>query len=72
MIYRCRAVDASKYVQKYFNFDATVDRKPVQLLENWCDVVAAWCEGNYPGSDVLIRWSFFKCSRGSPARSAFP
>ena len=25
----------------------------MQLLENWRDVVTAWCEGNYPGSDVL-------------------
>ena len=30
--------------------NATFDRKPVQLLENWCDVVTAWCEGKYTGS----------------------
>ena len=53
------AVDASKYVQKYFKFDATFDRKPVQLFENWCDVVTAWCEGNYPGSDVLYSLELF-------------
>ena len=40
-------------MQKYLKFDATFDRKPMQLLENWRDVVTAWCEGNYPGSDVL-------------------
>ncbi len=45
-------------MQKNFKFDATFDRKPVQLLENWCDVVTAWCEGNYPGSDVCLRQRF--------------
>ena len=34
-------------MQKYFKFDATFDRKPMPLLENWRDVVTAWCEGNY-------------------------
>ena len=42
-------------MQKYFKFDATFDRKPMQLLENWRDVVTAWCEGHYPGSDVHRR-----------------
>ena len=32
-IQQCRAVGASKYVQKYFKFDAMFDRKPVQLLQ---------------------------------------
>ena len=36
---RRRAVDASKYMQKYFNFDATFVRKPMPLLETWLDVV---------------------------------
>ena len=49
----CRAGDASKYVQKYLKFDATFYQKPLQLPENWCDAVTAWCEGDYPGSDVL-------------------
>ena len=31
--------DASKYMQKYFNFDATFVRKPMPLLETWRDVV---------------------------------
>ena len=57
-IQRCRAADASKNVQKNFKFDAMFDRKPVQLPENWCDVVTAWCEGNYPGSDVCLRQRF--------------
>ena len=41
-------------------FDATFDRKPVQLLQNWCDVVTSWCEGNYPGSDVLYSLELFQ------------
>ena len=63
-IQRCRAVDASKNVQKNFKLDATFDRKPVQLLENWCDVVTAWCEGNYPGSDVLYSLELFQVFEG--------
>ena len=51
-------------VQKYFKFDATFDMKPVQLLENWCDVVTAWCEGNYPGSDVLYSLELLKVFEG--------
>ena len=38
--------------------------KPVQLLENWCDVVTAWCEGNYPGSDVLYSLELFQVFEG--------
>ena len=51
-------------MQKYFKFDATFDRKPVQLLENWCDLVTAWCEGNYPGSDVLYSLELFQVFEG--------
>ena len=60
-------------MQKYFKFDATFDRKPVQLLENGCDVVSAWCEGNYPCSDVLYSLELLQVFEGkSIARSAFP
>ena len=52
-IYRCRAVDASKYVQKYLKFDATFHRKPVQLLENWCDVETAMVIANDMSSSIL-------------------
>ena len=50
--------------QSPFKFDATFDRKPVQLLENWCDVVTAWCGGNYPGSDVLYSLEFLQVFEG--------
>ena len=32
----------------------------MQLPENWCDVVTAWCEGDYPGSDVLYSLELFQ------------
>ena len=51
-------------MQKYFKFDATFDRKPVQLLENGCDVVSAWCEGNYPCSDVLYSLELLQVFEG--------
>ena len=51
-------------MQKNFKFDATFDRKPVQLLENWCDVVTAWCDGNYPGSDVLYQLELLQVFEG--------
>ena len=33
------------------------------LSENWCDVVTAWCEGNYPGNDVLYSLERFSSVR---------
>ena len=37
----------------------------MQLLENWCDVVTAWCEGNYLGSDVLYSLELFQVFEGN-------
>ena len=51
-------------MQKNFRFDAMFDRKPVRLRENWCDVVTEWCEGNYPGSDVLYSLELIQVFEG--------
>ena len=59
-----RYTGAMPLMHKYFKFDTTFNRKPVQLLENWCDVVTTWCEGNYPGSDVLYSLELFQVFEG--------
>ena len=40
----------------------------MQLLENWRDVVTAWCEGSYPGSDVLYSLELLQVFEGKSSK----
>ena len=46
--------------KEYFELDSLFDREPVEVLEDWCDVVSGVGAGEQAGSGVLYVLEFIE------------